>query len=88
MPLPMDQVATHVFPPFASVHVRNQDILQAQVEPFVFRRVWQEEEGPKTQSDEGTENQQQDEFLRESQCSPVVREGGGWTQVARRDPAP
>lgn len=86
--LPMDQEATRVFPTVAGIHVRNQDIFQAQVEPFVFRGVRQKEERPETQRDEGTENQQQDELLGQSQGSPVMREGGRRTQVARRDPAP
>lgn len=75
VPLPVDQVPSGVFAAFAGVHVWDQDVLQPQVEALVLRGVRQEEEGPETESDEGTENQEEDELLRESQGSPVVREG-------------
>lgn len=51
---PVDPEGARVFAPFAGIDVRDQHIFQAQVEAFVFGRVGEEEECPKTQGDEGT----------------------------------
>lgn len=51
---PVDPEGARVFAPFAGIDMRDQHILQAQIEAFVFGRVGEEEECPKTQGDEGT----------------------------------
>lgn len=59
--------------------MRNKHILQAQVKALVLGIVWEEEEGPKAQCDEGTENEEENELLRKPQSSPMVwKRGGAW----------
>lgn len=52
--------------------VWDEHILQAQVEPLMLGAVRQEEERPKTQGNKGTEDQEENELLREPQCGPVM----------------
>lgn len=87
VPLPVDQEASQVLAPLAGVHVRDEHVLQSQVKAFVLRGVGQEEERPEAQRDEGTQDKEQNEFLRQSQGSPVVREGRR-AQVEGGQPAP
>ena len=72
-----DHLPRHVLPHLGGVDVGDEHVLQAQVEALVLGVVGQEEEGPETQRDEGTEDEEQDELLGEPQRGAMVREGGG-----------
>lgn len=66
-----------MFPLLGRVDVWDEYGLQAQVKTLVLGVVRQEEKSAEAQGDEGTEDEQQDELLREPQGSAVVRKGGG-----------
>lgn len=72
-----DRLSGGVLPFLGRVDVRDEHVLQAQVEALVLGVVREEEEGPEAQRDEGTEDEEEDELLREPQRGPVVGEGGG-----------
>ena len=43
-----DHLSRHMLPLFGRINMRDEHILQAQVEPLVFGIVREEEEGPET----------------------------------------
>lgn len=72
-----DHLSGGVFPFLGRVDVGDEHVLQAQVEALVLGVVREEEKGPEAQRDEGTEDEEEDELLREPQRGSVVGERGG-----------
>lgn len=61
--------------------MRDEHVLQAQVKALVLGIVREEEKGPETQRDEGTEDEEEDELLGEPERGSVVgKRGGAWRQ--------
>lgn len=87
MALAVDDEVAGDLVPLVGVYVGDENVLQAQVEAFVFGRVREEEESPETQRDEGTEDEEEDELLGEPQGGAVMGDRRG-PQVERWDPAP
>lgn len=61
--LPMDHCQTRVPALYVRVDVWYKHILQAQIKALLFGAVRKKEECPKAEGDEGTEDEEEDEFL-------------------------